>query len=232
MKVDERKMNSKKPISIALVMLMLIASLAGCGKTESTENPSEDVKPSDNTAPVENIEIVEKTDPDAETGMKDGERFEATILLEGSEEKVGYEHAISKNVGFELDFEYDSLNRVTESDRERFISVFDTAEDAWNYLDVTASAQSADTVADAFTASLSNDFNSVEKQPLTLDKAGDCVYIVAYDAKDDSGKMQTVFVVPAADGCRVAEAHFTIESAEGFGARFGYMMNTFSPIAK
>ena len=219
-------MNSKKPISIALVMLMLIAALSGCNK------PAADEKPVDEDKPVEATTSPDTVEPEAETGMKDGERYEATILLEGSEEKVGYEHAISKNVGFEIDFEYDSLNRVTESDRERFNSVFDSVEDAWNYLDITASAESADSVAEALTASLSNDFDSVEKHPITLDKSGECIYILAYGAKDGSGKMQAVFVVPATDGCRVAEAHYTIESAEGFGARFGNMMNTFSPIAK
>ena len=36
-----------------------------------------------------------------------------------------------------------------------------------------------------------------------------------------------VYVIPAADGCLVATAHYTIESAEGFGRRFNYLMNTF-----
>lgn len=227
-------MNSKKLISISLALILTIAALTGCVKTGNTEKPSEEVKPSDNTEPVENANpnYTAEPKPETDTGMKDGERFEAMILLEGSEEKVGYEHAISKNVGFEMDFEYDSLTRESESDRERFISVFETDDDAWNYLDVTSSTESADSAADALAASLSKDFDSVEKESLTLDNAGECVYITAYGAKDGSGRMQTVYVVPASDGCRVAEAHYTIESADGFGARFGYMMNTFSPIAK
>ena len=32
--------------------------------------------------------------------------------------------------------------------------------------------------------------------------------------------MQTVYIIPAANGCLVAAAHYTVESAEGFGARF------------
>ena len=218
-------MNSKKLIIISLSLILIIAALAGCNK------PAADEKPVDEDKPVEATTSPDTVEPEAETGMKDGERYEATILLEGSE-KVGYEHAISKNVGFEIDYEYDSLARESESDHERFISVFETDDDAWNYLDVTSSTESADSVAEALTASLSNDFDSVEKHPITLDKSGECVYITAYGAKDGSGRMQTVYVVPATDGCRVAEAHYTIESAEGFGARFGNMMNTFSPIAE
>ena len=106
-------MNSKKLISISLALILTIAALTGCVKTGNTEKPSEEVKPSDNTEPVENANpnYTAEPKPETDTGMKDGERFEAMILLEGSEEKVGYEHAISKNVGFEMDFEYDSLTR-------------------------------------------------------------------------------------------------------------------------
>ena len=40
-----------------------------------------------------------------------------------------------------------------------------------------------------------------------------------------------VYIVPAADGCRIAAAHYSFESAEGFGRRFRYIMDTFSVLA-
>ena len=40
-----------------------------------------------------------------------------------------------------------------------------------------------------------------------------------------------VYIIPAADGCRVATAHYSAEGAEGFGRRFHYFMETFSVIA-
>jgi len=67
-----------------------------------------------------------------------------------------------------------------------------------------------------------------------LDLAGRCIRI---DASAEKGGMtmpdllQMVYIIPAADGCRVATAHYSIESAEGFGRRFHYMMDTFSAIA-
>ena len=42
--------------------------------------------------------------------------------------------------------------------------------------------------------------------------------------------LQTVYVIPAADGCRIATAHYTNESAEGFGTRFHCIMNTLAVI--
>ena len=39
-----------------------------------------------------------------------------------------------------------------------------------------------------------------------------------------------VYIIPAADGCRIASAHYAIEASEGFGRRFRYMMDTFSPL--
>ena len=38
--------------------------------------------------------------------------------------------------------------------------------------------------------------------------------------------LQMVYIIPAPDGCRVATAHYSIESAEGFGRRFSYILNT------
>ena len=43
--------------------------------------------------------------------------------------------------------------------------------------------------------------------------------------------LRAVYIIPAADGCRVAAAHYSIESAEGFGRRFRCFMDTFSVIA-
>ena len=39
-----------------------------------------------------------------------------------------------------------------------------------------------------------------------------------------------VYIIPAPDGCRVATAHYSFESAEGFGRRFSYIVNTLTII--
>ena len=39
-------------------------------------------------------------------------------------------------------------------------------------------------------------------------------------------------IIPAADGCLIATEHLSIESAEGFGRRFGEMLNTLSVFQK
>ena len=66
-----------------------------------------------------------------------------------------------------------------------------------------------------------------------LDRAGSCIRIEASGMKNNAGipaRLQTVYIIPAADGSRVAAAHYTVESAEGFGRRFSYIMNTLSVI--
>ena len=40
--------------------------------------------------------------------------------------------------------------------------------------------------------------------------------------------VQGVYIIPAADGCRIATMHYGFEAAEGFGRRFRYMLNTFA----
>ena len=57
------------------------------------------------------------------------------------------------------------------------------------------------------------------------------------DASESKGgggtpdNLQMVYVISAADGSLIATAHYSFESAEGFGRRFDYMMNTLAIIS-
>ncbi|MBQ1413274.1 MAG: hypothetical protein IIY93_08805 [Clostridia bacterium] len=164
-----------------------------------------------------------------ETGRQDGERFEDVIMIEGMEETVKYEHIRNDSVGIEMDYDYERFERHSESDRECFISIYDDPQNPQIYLEVTTSADDADTVAATIGETLSANYDII-KESITLDRAGDCILIDASNAKGNKGTpdlLQTVYIIPAADGCRIATAHYTFESAEGFGRRFNYIMNTF-----
>ena len=166
--------------------------------------------------------------PTAPTGRQDGERFESAITLEGMEETVKYEHVRNETIGFEMDYDYESFVRHTEPVCDRFVSTYDDPEDPQNYLEVSFNAQDADTIAASVCASLSDDYDVIQES-YTLDRAGSCIRIDASSAKDNKGTpdvLQMVYIIPAADGCRIATAHYSFESAEGFGRRFSYMINT------
>ena len=66
-----------------------------------------------------------------------------------------------------------------------------------------------------------------------LARAGQCIRI---DASADVGgltmpdQLQMVYILPAADGCRIATVHYAAVASEGFGRRFRYLMDTFSVI--
>lgn len=161
-------------------------------------------------------------------GRQDGDRFEAVIMLEGMEETVRYEHVRNDALGIEMDYDYEQFERHSEADHERFFSRYDNPEDPLNYLEVRSSAEDADTVAASVREALSNDCKIIS-EPYTLDRAGSCIRIDASCAKDGKGTpdwLQVVYIIPAEDGCRVATVRCTFESAEGFGARISYMMNT------
>ena len=213
-------MNQKKTakaVFAALVSVcMMLAMLGGCsGEDASGSNPTE----------VESV-----------VGRQDGERFEKVIMLEGMEETVKYEHVRNETVGFELDYEYESLERRGEPDHEQFISRFDDPAKPDNYLEVTFRSEDVDAVAEDFKADLKKKYDSViTEEQYMLDRAGSCVQISAYQAKKDKApkdSMQTVYIIPAANGCLIAAAHCTIESAEGFGARFTYIINTISSLGR
>ena len=142
------------------------------------------------------------------------------------------EHIRNDTVGIEMDYDYESFARQSEEGRERFVSVWDDPENPGNWLELTASAESAESVAASVGEALSREYDIIQ-EPITLEHAGSCIRIEASERKGTgmmADQLQVVTVIPAPDGCRVAAEHFSIESAEGFGRRFSYMLNTLTVI--
>ncbi len=217
----------KKTIRASAVLaaaLLLAPSLAGCGKTAPAPTPAAPVSTEEPISPAAPAETPEAATP---AGRQDGERFETVILLEGMEETVRYEHVRNEALGFEMDYDYESFLRAGEEDRERFISLWDDPESPENYLEVTRRPEDAEAAAAAIRDELAGEYTCTE-EPWVLDGARECLRIDASDTQ--TGRLQTVTVIPADGGCLVASAHYTLESAEGFGRRFGYLVNTISPI--
>ena len=211
---------------------------------------TEEVKESTDTKAAEEVkestdaqvsdEVKEANDTDAEdkevtaseTGRKDGERFESTIMLEGTEETVRYEHIRNEEIGFELDYEYDLLAREKGSGVERILSIYDDASQPDNYLEVTKSKESAENVAKSISEELSKEYEIIQES-CELNNAGSSIKIVITTAKEDCAtpnRLQTIYIIPSSEGSLIARAHYTLESAEGFGRRFAYIVNTLVPI--
>ena len=160
---------------------------------------------------------------------QNGERFTDTIVMEGMEETVHYEHVVSGSIGFEMDYDYETFLRKSESNRETFISAWDNPQNPENYLEIRSSAESADAAAAAISEALSREYRLVE-EPYALDHVDGCIRIEASEWKDSgmmADSLETFYIIPAPDGCRIARVHVSIEGSEGFGRRFAYMMNTF-----
>lgn len=166
---------------------------------------------------------------------QDGERFEAVIVMEGMEETVNYEHIRNEALGFEMDYDYESFSRSSEADCERFVLVWDDPANPEYYLELSYSPESAEYTADSISESLSAEYELYRDDSFMLERAGRCIYISTSSVKggDSSPEhLQTVYLIPAGDGCIVATEHCSIESAEGIGRRFAYMMHTLSLIEK
>ena len=162
------------------------------------------------------------------TERQNGERFETTIMLEGMEETIRYEHIVNASLGIEMDYEYEILLRRSEADSECFVSLYDVAQQPLNYLEVTFVAQDAEAVIAAISESLSEAYE-ITREPHALRNAGPCTVIDASRAKGTNRMpdlLRTAYVIPNADGCIVATVHCTMESAEGFGRRISYMLDT------
>ena len=222
----------KKTVVSVILVAALMLSLAACGEAPAAQSPASQAEAAAPAAEAQTAqsgtgETVTDEAPEA-SGRADGERFETVIMLEGMEETVRYEHAVNRGAGFEMDYEYESLVRKSEADRETFISVWDDQTQPENYLEVSYDTADANLMADATAAILSAEYDIVS-ETRTLSGVGECLYFEASVIKGTNrmaDQLQAVYIIPAPDGCRIARAHFSAEAAEGFGRRFAYMLDT------
>ena len=223
----------KKSLALYAVSAALVLLLSGCGKAPAAVTESSTPQTVTPSAEPQSA-VIETPAPTAAPGRQDGERFEDVIMMEGMEETVKYEHVVSKTAGFEMDYDYESFVRRSEADRERFISAWDNAANPENYLEVTYSSESAEAAKASVSEALSKEYDLTE-ETRRLDRAGDCSWIEASVVKGTNNmasQIQTVYIIPASDGCRIATIHCAIEGSEGFGRRFSYMLNTLSVISR
>lgn len=225
---DKEKKHATKRFVVSVFVLALI-TLVGCGRRNEAPAP---VEPAGNNTSADLSESAESSQAEIVIGRQNGERFEDVIILEGMEETVRYEHVRNDTIGFEMDYDYESFVRRSDSNREYFISIYENSNQPQNYLEVTYRTENADAVAMSVSENLSQTYELL-KETRTLERAGDCIRIEASELRG-SGRMadqlQVVYIIPASDGCRVAVEHFSVESAEGFGRRFHYMLNTLAVI--
>ena len=217
----------KKTRFIIVLSFLLVFALTGCGRSQGAapEQP----------APVETAEAAPTPEPTPAVTWpvrQDGERFEDSIVVLGMEETVHYEHLRNEALGFEMDYDYESFRRDSNAERERFVAAWDDPGNMEDYMDVTRSAEDAETVAAAITEELSKDFE-LTRVTRELERAGSCIRIEASVIKGTNqmtDQLQAFYIIPAPDGCRIAATHAFITESEGFFRRFDAMLNTLSVI--
>ena len=235
-----------KTIAMLMLASLLMLMLSSCSSAQDTTTVSSEPIVTDPVAVEAEPVIVPMSDasddqfetgtaPEVEsyatTGRQDGERFESTIMMEGIEETIKYEHIKSPAIGIEMDYDYESFTRRSGPASEAFISVYDNADSPENYLELIYSDENADSAAASIAEALSDNYEVI-KSTRTLAKAGSCTTIDASATKDGQtpDQLQAVYVIPLSNGCVIATAHYSFEAAEGFGHRMNEMLNTLTII--
>ena len=211
-----------------------ISSSEEAGSSESESQADNQTESQEDNQTESQTDASTETQTEPQTGRKDGERFEGTIIMEGIEETVKYEHVKNEEIGFELDYDYETFVRTQKSNAEVFRSAYDSAENPEIYLEVKYSSKDADAAAASVSEELSKDYD-LSKGSVTLEGAGNCVRIEASNAKGNGGtpdQIQVAYVIPASKGSIIATAHYTFESSEGFGRRFSAILNTLEVIGR
>ena len=225
----------KKSLIAWFFTAALLLSLTGCGNVSTAKNEPPTPAPTVTTEVPVPTAVPEPSAAPAPTPKpvrQDGERFETVITLEGMEETVSYEHIRNDSLGIEMDYDYNNFVRYSEPGRERFISDWDDPENPENYLELISSPGDADSVAAFIREKLSEEYDLTELIQ-NFDGVGDCIRIEASVIKGTNRMaehLQTVYIIPAPDGCRIATVHSFIAESEGFGHHFSYMLNTLSLI--
>ena len=227
----------KKKLLVFAITATLALSLVACNKDGEENSQATFIEPVNQTS--EQIEVVtSETTETSEVAVEveegpvraDGERFETTIMLEGMEETVQYEHIKNDAIGYEMDYDYESFKKESEGLRDRIVSVYDNEPE--NYMLIMYWEESPEDAVKGITEELSGIYD-VEVQDYTLENAGACKRIPAEVLKgtnDMAEELQMVYVIPAGNGSIVVRDYYTIEAAEGFGHRFKYMLNTLKVI--
>ena len=213
----------KKSIIAWIILAAMTLSLAACG-APAAGNAAPAAETQDQAPAADDGQIIVEETPETEAReeRQDGERFEAVIILEGMEETVRYEHIRREDLGFRMNYDYENFLRQREADRERFVSDWDDPENPENYLEVTYDPGDPAQVADAVSASLSQEYDLLWEER-ELDSGLSCTYIEASVIKGTNqmaDHLQAVYIIPAGSGSIVAAAHYAAEAAEGLGRRF------------
>ena len=235
----------KKTIAACLCISALL--LSGCGNTRQAESEAPAAAPQITAsvpASAESTPTPAVTDtpaplpatpaPTAAPTRQNGERFETTIMLEGMEEKVNYEHIRNDTLGIEMDYDYEAFTRQSTPERERFVSSWDNPESPENYLEIIYSPENAETIAAFVSSRFSNEYD-ITRVTRNLTHVGECTRIEASVLKGTNrmaDQIQAVYIIPAADGCRVASAYYVTAASEGFAHRLDYMLDTLAVIDK
>lgn len=214
---------------ILLSLALPISFFYGCGGSNGTEAA---VAPPATAAPAGTAEPVPSPETKIATGHQAGDRYEGTVMMDGMEETVRYEQIRNDTLGFEMGYDYDRFERHSEPDRERFILKDEDPAHPEVYLEITRSADDAETTAASIGEALSQEYG-ITSGEYVLDQAGNCIVINA--DTDKTGQMtmdllQVVYIIPAGDGCLVAWGHNTFDSADAFGALYRSMMHTFAAL--
>ena len=220
----------KKKLIVWMILAVLAVFLAGCGKKPATESAAPTAVPQPAVTATPQPTATPRPESTDAPHRQDGERFETVITVEGMEETVRYEHIRNETIGIEMDYDYELFVRRSESDRECFLSIWDDPDHPENYLELTYSAQDADTAAASVRAALSEEYDLLESSRV-FERAGSCIRIEASELKGTgrmADQLQAVYIIPAADGCRVVTEHCFAVDCEGLLRRFSYMLNTLS----
>ena len=226
----------KKTILSLLLAAAMMLSLAACGSVPATQNETPAAGTESQTTASDDGQIIVEETPETLTQdeRQDGERFEAVIMMEGMEETVRYEHIRREDLGFAMDYDYENFVRQSEGERERFVSDWDDPAAPENYLEVSYDTGNPDLVADAISATLSQEYDLLSDER-ELDNSVKCLRIEASVIKGTNqmaDRIQEIYIIPAGSGSIVARAYYAIEGAEGFGRRFAYMVRTLNTLER
>ena len=229
-------------ILIFILAAALMLSLAGCTFLPAANEPaatSEPTAPADHdNYPAPAATEVPTSQAEHETTQElkpaverqDGDRFDGTITFQGMESTVPYEYLKRDDLGFGMAYAYESFDRESDADKERFVSKWDDPDVPENYIDVVYDPSNSNLMRDYYNATLSELYDVTEVDT-TLDNGVECIRMegsVLKGTNQMDDHITVVYIIPANDGCRIATEHCVTVDSEGFLKQCDAMIKSIS----
>lgn len=214
-----------KRVILLVLILVILTSIAGCAAANTTAAPSETQNTTQATTAATTIPTtlpttVPTTSTEPSQTTEDNPIYQAVIQIEGTDETVNY-RLMEGRYDYAMPMDVDRFQFRAGEEADFFHSIANqNAFMTVTFIEDTDNAQET-----AIRTNVAEGIKATAEKGKLGEHDASIVHVV-YGSQPDS-KVMDFFLIESGNGVYEINLIYTIESAEGFGARMTYMAQGF-----